>query len=117
MAETIGKTFKQECNEWFEKETAKGTVGMPDKEGALKFAAYLDGFHFLTPQLQLLAVMQSRKIDAEFISALVDALGKEKATEIAKAIHAKYMRPGDRSQLDVHKEIDEITSGSPDATS
>lgn len=117
MADSLGKTFKQECSEWHLKGTENGTLGAPDREGAMKFAAYLDGFHFLTPQLQLLAVMQSRKIDAEFINALVDVVGKEKATEIARGIHAKYMKPGTRTQLDVHKEIDEITGSAPDAVS
>jgi hypothetical protein len=35
-------------------------------------------------------MIQARRVDAEFMGALIDIVGTEKATEIARRIHAKY---------------------------
>lgn len=116
---TTGKTFKQASAEWWEVECARPEYrGMfPSPILVEKFAAWLDEFQFLTPQLQVLAMLSAREVDKEFISALIDEVGKEKATEIARKIHAahrdKPAAPEERSQLDVHKEIDEITGEEP----
>lgn len=91
--ESLGKTFKEAASEYWLTIADSGEVGPAEKRGIEMFAAHLDGFNFLTPQLQIIALMQSRKIDAELINALVDAVGVEKATEIARQIHAKYTVP------------------------
>ena len=84
----FGKTFAEACAEWKGAMAKNGTLA--DTTLVDAFAGWLDRTKFLTPQLQLLAMIQARKVDAEFISALIDVVSIEKATEIAKGIHARY---------------------------
>ena len=84
----FGKTFTEAATEWKDAMAKAGTLA--DTTLVDAFASWLDRNKFLTPQLQLLAMIQARKVDAEFISALIDVVGTEKATEIAKGIHARY---------------------------
>lgn len=61
------------------------------KEGILSFAKYLDSFKTVGVELQLLALQKARLIDREFILALCDEIGKEKAIFIARKINQKHI--------------------------
>lgn len=90
MASKLGKSFKDAYSDWSVEEKAKGLMPEAAYGGAERFAEWLDRFQFLTPQLQVLAMIQARRVDAELISALIDVVGTEKATEIARGIQKRY---------------------------
>ena len=60
------------------------------KESVIRFAHFLDGFTTMSMQMELLALRASRKIDREFMEKLIEEIGTEKSTEIAKEINLRH---------------------------
>lgn len=92
MSEIIIKTYKSLVSDWWDKENVKGTALYSSKVGAEKFAAYLDTFKDLTPELQVLAMLEAKKVDRECMSALIDHIGQDEASRILKPILGKFVR-------------------------
>jgi hypothetical protein len=61
-----------------------------ERNAILSFAKYLDSGREMNGDIQILAYMKAQQIDREVILALADALGRDKAAEITKAIHARH---------------------------
>ena len=85
------KSYKQVCSQWFLDEAATGKIGAAEKAGAEMFAAHLDKVH-LGADLQVLALQQGREVDRQCMTALIEALGEAKASEILKPVLARFKR-------------------------
>jgi hypothetical protein len=83
VTENLSKTYKEVVNEFVNNGSLKSAEEIV---GAMSFAEYLDRNNVLTNELTLLALQQSRKIDREFMKLLIDAVGIEKATVLARQI-------------------------------
>ena len=90
MTDILGTTYKKVFQDWKREEEATGSLPLTAFTGAERFAAWLDRFNTITPELQVLALTQGRKVDQECISALIDELGTDKAAPIIQRIAAKY---------------------------
>lgn len=102
-SQTISKTYKEVAEDYIassEKEMAERLVESAVRSdnnglGFIKdqirgFAAYLDSFPTMSSQLEILALYKTREIDREFIAALIEGIGVDKATEIARSITGRH---------------------------
>lgn len=91
---TLSMTYKELAIKFYENqtvETLEATSHDPFNL-LLMFAANLDSQNVLTHQLELLAIMQARKIDREFMQLLIDEVGLPKAKEIALKVNQKHRK-------------------------
>lgn len=85
----IGQSYKEKVLQW--KGTQGGDVLPEALAGAQSFAEWLDSSQ-LGLHLEVVAMIEGRKVDRECMKALIDALGESKASEILKPILAKFKR-------------------------
>jgi hypothetical protein len=79
----LSKTYKEVVDELIETGIFKSS---DEINGAKEFAKYLDGNNVMTHELTLLAIQQSRKIDRELITKLVEFIGIDKARDIVREV-------------------------------
>lgn len=89
MADTLGTSYKETARQWGAKYQKDGLISNEELRGAHMFAAHLDKSH-LSTELQIIALHEGRKVDRECMTAIIDFIGKEKASEIIKPILMKY---------------------------
>lgn len=134
----LSKTYRETCEEFLAhlKETSEHPELIADPTFAFLFAEYLDSFPSLNPQLELMVMQKVIEVDREYTQALIDELGIPRATKVARAITARHKGKYDgtkagaaarklfafskpeeeKTQLDVHAEIDAaVAGGAPDA--
>lgn len=90
----ISKTYTEMAEEWCEtrgKESLTEEFHEPfNTYWIIQFAKWLDSMPYLFPHMELMAMRKAREIDREVYLAMVDALGIEKSTEIAREIHRRH---------------------------
>ena len=87
----ISKTYTEMAQEFCDVRKKEAENFTPESEKViLIFAKYLDSMPYLFPHMELLAMRKAREIDREVYFAMVDALGIEKSTEIAREIHKRH---------------------------
>lgn len=85
----IGLTYKEKVNEWVSKQD--GTIVPAALAGAQSFAEWLDSSQ-LGLHLEVVALIEGRKVDRECMKALIEAIGEDKASDIVRPILAKFKR-------------------------
>ena len=90
MSEVAMKTYKQRAADWWEELSKDGTAPLSLRAGGEKFAAFLDSFRDLTPELQVIAMLEAKKVDRACMEALIDEIGKERASEVLKPILMRF---------------------------
>ena len=88
----ISKTYTEMAEEFIKDQTWRDDIhwSESDENGLKAFAKWLDSMPYLFPHMELLAMRKAREIDREVYFAMVDALGIEKSTEIAREIHKRH---------------------------
>jgi hypothetical protein len=91
----LSKTYKDIAGEFVHDNVMDGENGTnafseEEIKGIHLFAEHLDSKNVLTHQLEMLAVLQARKIDREFMELLIEAVGLPKAKELALIINKKH---------------------------
>lgn len=97
MSQKLSKTYRETGEEFIkglEAEAMFKEGSAPPAEqfkfGVVGFAKYLDSFPTLSDQLELIALKRTSELDREFMQMLIDALGKEKATELAREFTGRH---------------------------
>lgn len=92
MSGILAKTYKVTVQEWRAEQEKTGIYPPAFFDGAEAYAAYLDSFKTIDTELQIVAMVAARNVDSEVLKVLIDYVGQEKATELAKPILARYKR-------------------------
>jgi hypothetical protein len=90
--EPISKTYAEMATEWVAQEAEKFVDDGRSVQAIDAFAKWLDSMPHLFPHLELLVMKQARKIDREFLEGMIEALGIERAKEIARKVNARHGR-------------------------
>jgi hypothetical protein len=100
----LSKTYSEMAVEWCAEQDwrvgADETMYKPI-DILSKFAKYLDSMPYLFPHLELLVIKQARKVDREFLTAMMDEIGIDKAKEIAKSLAKKHIHSIEGKQQSV----------------
>lgn len=107
--QNLSKTYKEVAQEFI---VAENFTSVDEIAGVMKFAQSLDGQNVMSPELTLMAMQQARKIDRELIEALIEAVGLDKAKEIARSVVSRHRHtkvcPDEAVQVnDEKKSVDE----------
>lgn len=81
--ENLSKTYKEVAQEFVVDEKF---TSIEEIAGAMRFAESLDKRNVMSPEITLMAMQQARKIDRELLEAFIEAVGLDKAKEIARSI-------------------------------
>lgn len=93
--QSISKTYTEMAEEYISNNnnnqaTSKYIIKDDEHHAIIDFAKFLDSMPYLFPHMELMAMKKAREIDREVYLAMVDALGIEKSTEIAREIHKRH---------------------------
>lgn len=88
----VGKPYIENFHEWKALKEAESGGTLGSLVLVEQFANWLDRTKYLTPQMQLLAMIEARRVERSIMDLLISEVGDEKFAEIARPFFARYKR-------------------------